>query len=269
MINVTGVPALKDNYIWVLTHPNRSEAIVVDPGEAKPILHYLKEKNLRLIGILVTHHHWDHTNGILELLENSLSQVSVYGNSIESIPGLSFPVNNYLDNSTPIIFSELDIHFNVLSIPGHTKGHVAYLSNQAHLFSGDTLFTAGCGRIFEGSPEQMFQSLTKLKGLPAGTKVYCGHEYTLSNLAFASLVEPENLEVQRRQTEVRQLQKQGIPSVPAPLSVEHQTNPFLRTQLNSVKKSVERQFAQAFDSEILIFSALREWKDHFIPPNSL
>lgn len=260
ILKIVPIKAFKDNYIWLLFNPHNRCAMVVDPGDATPVLTVLNKEKLKLIGILITHHHWDHTGGVLELVEKT--HAPVYGGANEPIPGLNHP----LSDSDSIQFKELELTLHILDIPGHTLGHIAYYSNKMNeemLFSGDTLFTGGCGRLFEGTAEQMICSLTKLKNLSPNTKVYCGHEYTLNNLRFAKLLEPENAAIERRLHMVENLRAEDKPTVPAHLSEELETNPFLRTEQTNVIKATEQHFGTKFNSNIQIFKAIREWKNHF------
>jgi len=254
MIEIIRIPAFKDNYIWLLFNSDTHQGVVVDPGEAQGVLDKLSQQHIHLVAILITHHHWDHTGGISALVEKT--QAPVFGPRQDPIPGLTQPLE---DNQ---MFNLIGIQFNVLEIPGHTLGHIAYYGDN-RLFCGDTLFTAGCGRLFEGTPEQLLNSLSKLKALPETTEIYCGHEYTLNNLEFAITVEPYNEFIQQRLESVRQLRQKDRATVPAPLSIELKTNPLLRTQFPSVKAAVEKHFAKSFSSEVEIFAALRQWKDHF------
>lgn len=256
MVKIIPIPAFKDNYIWLCVNPHSKTAIVVDPGEADPVLQLLEDEALRLIGILISHHHWDHTGGIPTLVQKT--QAAVYGGAKEPIPGLSHP----LKEGDSLVFKEMDLSFKILDIPGHTLGHIAYYNENA-VFTGDTLFTGGCGKLFEGTAEQMLDSLNKIKALPGPTPVYCGHEYTLSNLSFAKVVEPGNSAIDRRLKAVEDLRARGLPSVPSPLALELETNPFLRTDQESVIKAIEQHFNTRFSSKAQIFLAIRQWKDHF------
>lgn len=256
MLKIFRIKAFKDNYIWLLVNPHNQTAVVFDPGQAEPVLDLLAKENLRLVGILITHHHWDHTGGVLKLVEQT--HAPVYGGSREPITGLTNP----LKEGDSLHFEELELSLQILDIPGHTLGHIAYY-NKDWVFTGDTLFTAGCGRLFEGTAEQMMSSLAKIKNLPPCTEIYCGHEYTLHNLHFARLLEPKNLAVEKRIVEVENLLAKGLASVPAPLSLELETNPFLRIEEENIKKSVEQHYGTTFSSNIQIFIAIRKWKDQF------
>ena len=254
MINIEPIEAFSDNYIWLLT--TNEGSIVIDPGESQNLLKILKENNLNLKAILITHHHYDHTGGINEIL--SEKSIDVYGpnNNIDSI-------NKRVANESKI--NLLGIEFEIIEIPGHTLDHIAYYSeNNGHpiLFCGDTLFAGGCGRVFEGTFDQMHDSLSILKKLPINTKVYCGHEYTESNLKFAKSVEPLNQKIISRYNEVIELRKQGIPSLPTTLELELETNPFLRVGLKEVQQEISKKFNIPKNDKD-IFTAIRQWKDNF------
>jgi len=254
MINIEPIEAFSDNYIWLLT--TNEGSIVIDPGESHNLLKILKENNFNLKAILITHHHYDHTGGINEIL--SEKSIDVYGpyNNIDSI-------NIRVANETKI--NLLGIEFEIIEIPGHTLDHIAYYSENNGspiLFCGDTLFAGGCGRVFEGTFEQMHDSLSILKKLPINTKIYCGHEYTESNLKFAKSVEPLNQKIISRYNEVIELRKQGIPSLPTTLELELETNPFLRVGLKEVQQEISKKFnIPKNDNDI--FTAIRQWKDNF------
>ena len=254
MINIEPIEAFSDNYIWLLT--TNEGSMVIDPGESNNLLKILKEKDLDLKAILITHHHYDHTGGIEEIL--SAKSIDVYGpnNNINSI-------NIRVSNESKI--NLLGIEFEVIEIPGHTLDHIAFFSeNNGNpiLFCGDTLFAGGCGRVFEGTFEQMHDSLSILKNLPLNTKIYCGHEYTESNLKFAKSVEPLNQRMVSRYNDVIELRKQGIPTLPTTIKLELETNPFLRVGLEEIQETISKKFNTS-KNEKDIFSALRQWKDNF------
>ena len=251
-IKITPIKALHDNYIWAIE--NKNNLVVIDPGEAKPVIEYITKHNLNLAAILITHHHYDHTDGIAEIL--AFKETKVWGPGNESIASITNPVGN----DDIIEIPPLNLKFQVLAIPGHTLGHIAYY-DATNIFCGDTLFTAGMGRIFEGTAEQMYNSMQIIKSLPAATNIYCGHEYTLANLKFAMLVEPQNLAIKKRYEEVKLLRKQDLPTVPATLSTELATNPFLRTDNNTVIESLVKNRKIIPQDKIAIFSELRAWKD--------
>ncbi|MDD3354420.1 hydroxyacylglutathione hydrolase [Zoogloea sp.] len=253
-MQIIPLPAFHDNYIWLLR--NDTHAVVVDPGDASPVIAFLEDHGLSLAAILVTHHHPDHTRGVPALLTRY--SVPVFGPALEEIAGVSHPVSQ----GDQVRLPGLDVTLEVMDVPGHTAGHVAYHGEGA-LFCGDTLFAAGCGRLFEGTPAQMFDSLSRLTALPEATLTYCTHEYTLSNLAFAQAVEPDNPHIARRITECGILRAKGLPTIPFPLGGELLTNPFLRVTQLAVIRQAELHAACALESPVAVFAALREWKNHF------
>ena len=254
MINIEPIKAFNDNYIWLVT--TNEGSIVIDPGEADQTVNFLKENGLALEAILITHHHFDHTGGIEDML--LFKDVDVYGpvNNISSI-------NKQLMNGN--LINVIGIDFQVIEIPGHTLDHIAFYSEtfeEPILFCGDTLFSGGCGRVFEGTFKQMHSSILKLKSLPANTKIYAGHEYTQSNLKFALEVEPLNQKLISRYNDVQNLISTGKPTLPSTLELELEVNPFLRCQTNEVQNSVIKKFNTS-NHEDEIFKALRQWKDNF------
>jgi hydroxyacylglutathione hydrolase len=251
-MQVVPVQAFKDNYVWTLR--NETHAAVVDPGEARPVLDYLAREKLELAAILATHHHPDHVGGIAQLLEKW--RVPVYGPKGEPIPTLTHPVAEGDRVSVPA----LGVSFSVLDIPGHTRAHIAYYGAGA-LFCGDTLFACGCGRLFEGTAQQMYTSLSKLAALPDDTKVYCGHEYTLANIGFAKNVEPANAALDAREARDRKLRERGMPTVPSTMREEKATNPFLRCTEPAVVDSVNKYLGTRVSDPVRVFAAIREWKN--------
>jgi hydroxyacylglutathione hydrolase len=256
MTNVTPVSAFRDNYIWLITNEDSNNAAVVDPGDAVPVLAALDDLRLKLSAILITHHHADHTGGVRQLLEHAA--VPVYGPAGEAIPGRS----HALKEGDRVVLDDLQLTFDVLAVPGHTAGHIAYYGHGC-LFIGDTLFMAGCGRLFEGTATQMHASLQKLLALPDTTRVYCAHEYTLANLRFARAVEPDNTAINARMDRSETLRRQDLPTVPATLAEERQTNPFLRVDQAGVIAAAEKRAGHGLRSDAEVFAILRDWKDRF------
>lgn len=257
-VSVLTVPAFRDNYLWLIH--NGRHAAVVDPGDAGPILAALQEHGLTLTAILLTHHHADHIGGVPGLLERF--QVPVFGPRHDGIAAVTRP----LDEGDQIGVTGLDLALRVLEVPGHTRGHIAYVRDGAEpwVFCGDTLFAGGCGRLFEGTPQQMAASLGKLAALPEATKVFCAHEYTLSNLRFASAVEPSNTALQARVTVETATRERGEPTVPSTIGVERATNPFLRYREPEIAAQLRAAGKLHGDvAPMEIFAALREWKNNF------
>ncbi len=250
---VRPLAAFRDNYIWLIACGD--SAVVVDPGDAAPVEAVLAETGLRLRAILVTHHHADHQGGVAHLATRF--GAAVYGPAAESITGLDHP----LRGGERIVIEGIDIAFDVLAVPGHTLGHLAYLAGN-RLFPGDTLFGAGCGRLFEGTPAQMAASLARLAALPDDTEVYCAHEYTEMNLRFAAAVEPENPAIRQRVQAVAALRSQGAPTLPSTIGLERATNPFLRCREPGVIAAARRHDPSAQD-EVSVFAAIRRWRNEF------
>ena len=248
------LPAFTDNYIWVIQQGHY--AAVVDPGDAEPVLHYLARHQLTLCAILNTHHHADHTGGNLALLAQY--PVPVYGPASESIPGLTHPLRENDSVNLPTFGLEL----KVIDVPGHTLGHIAYYGTDI-LLCGDTLFACGCGRLFEGTPAQMLNSLAKLARLPAQTAVYCAHEYTLANIAFALTLEPDNPALQQRARSEQIKRTNNQPTLPSNIGLELATNPFLRCDTQVLKSAAEHCSNQVLPDELAVFSAIRTLKNQF------
>lgn len=253
LYEVKAIPAFRDNYIWLLRYGRM--AVVVDPGEAAPVEQILVEEGLDLAAILVTHHHADHQGGIAALAARH--QPAVYGPGAESITGLTQPL---LGGET-LELPGLQASVKVLAVPGHTSGHLAYLIGQ-RLFCGDTLFGAGCGRLFEGTPEQMAASLQRLAALPDATEIYCAHEYTEMNLRFALAVEPENPAIQQRVVDAAAMRARGAPTLPSTLALEKATNPFLRCSVPAVVAAAQAHGA-ATNDPVTVFAAIRSWRNEF------
>jgi hydroxyacylglutathione hydrolase len=261
MFTVRPVPAFKDNYIWLIVNNASRHAAIVDPGDAVPVLDALAQSSLQPVAILTTHHHGDHVGGVAGLLERR--RMPVFGPAGEQIPGRTHP----LREGDVIAIDGLGASFRVLDIPGHTAGHIAYIGH-GMAFTGDTLFTSGCGRLFEGTAPQMHASLSKLAALPRQTQIYCGHEYTQANLRFAAVVEPGNVDIQARATACAALRARGLPTVPAALELEHRTNPFLRVHVPAVREAAEGFDGSRLHDHAAVFAALRRWKDGFQPAAS-
>jgi len=255
-IIIDNIPIFKDNYIWILLNSEKNKVIAVDPGDAYPLIDYLTFNSVSLEAILITHHHHDHVGGIKELIEQY--DVKIYGPQNELIEGLTYPVAE----GFCIEFPFLESWCQVIDVPGHTLGHIAYLL-PGILFCGDTLFSAGCGRLFEGSAEQMYYSLQKIASLPSDTKLYCTHEYTLKNLQFANQVEPNNEAILRRIEQVTALRKQNKPSLPTTIKDELQVNPFLRCHVKEIELNAQRYVGEKLNRPVDVFRALRSWKDVF------
>lgn len=257
MLKKIPIPAFRDNYIWLLHEEGESQAWVCDPGDAAPVEHYLQEHGLILTGIFITHYHPDHIGGVAALVEGR--SIPVLGPRHELVPHLTQQLGE--GDRCQILGHEV----RVLDIPGHTSGHIAYLidGETSLLFCGDTLFAGGCGRIFEGTVPQMHQSLMKLAALSAETQVYCAHEYTLNNLRFAAVVEPQNELLRRRIAIENEKRGCGEPTVPSTIGLELATNPFLRAHVAEVKRAAEAWMKAPLERQEEIFGAIRHWKDGF------
>ena len=256
-LSIAPIAAFTDNYFWLLERAG--QAVVVDPGDAAPVERELAARGLKLAAILVTHHHFDHIGGLATL--TARHGVPVYGPTAEAatIAGLTHP----LKEGDRIRVLETDLQ--VWEVPGHTLGHIAYVAGD-FVLCGDTLFSAGCGRLFEGTAAQLHRSLARLAALPPATRVYCTHEYTLANLAFAAAVEPRRAEVQQEIARVRQLRARGLPSLPSTIGHERRINPFLRVGDPALAEAVRRHAAAPLVTELDVFAALRRWKDGFRAP---
>jgi len=256
MIEITALKAFDDNYIWLIKQIGNSHCVVVDPGDEEPVIEYLEQHNLTLEAILITHKHPDHTGGVEDLV--AVTGASVYGPAND---GIKLPLIG-LSELDQVQLPKSGLSFDVIDVPGHTLGHIAYFNGQ-HLFCGDTLFVAGCGRVFEGTMEQMHQSLSKLAQLPDETLIYCAHEYTQANLAFALAVEPNNQRLQEFTDQAKQFRKEQLPTVPSRIGIEKEINPFLRCDHKNVIKSASMQLNHQANDIIEVFSAIRHWKNNF------
>src|SRR5690625_4515878 len=260
MLFIEPIRAFRDNYIWLLRDSHSNRACVVDPGDAAPVIEALRNRNLALETILITHHHPDHVGGVARLVEQYAPRV--YGPRSDHFTDVDVVL---ADNDRLAV---LDHDFEVLTVPGHTLDHIAYYHHTPGqppaLFPGDTLFAGGCGRLFEGTAEQMHHSLSKLASLPGNTRVYCAHEYTLTNLRFALAVEPGNTALQQRLAEVERLRSEDLPTLPSTIALEKATNPFLRTAEPEVVAAASQysghDHSRAPASET--FATIRSWKDN-------
>ncbi len=260
MLQIHPIPAFDDNYFWLI-QPEAQEpvAYIVDPGAAQPVFKALEALKLSLAGILITHHHHDHIDGATEL--SQAFSIPIFGPRSLKIP----QVTHYVVDGDDLVLGPL--RSKIIALPGHTRDHIGYFikpdRSRPLLFCGDTLFAGGCGRLFDGSIEQLFQSLQKIMQLPDDTLVYCAHEYTLANILFALFIEPENAQLTARQLNATLNRELYLPTIPNPLSLEKQTNPFLRCHLPSIRQRVEELTQQTLTTELEVFSHLRRIKDHF------
>jgi hydroxyacylglutathione hydrolase len=253
MSQITPIPAFEDNYIWALCQPEHTDCLVVDPGDASAVIQFLQCEQKQLHTILLTHHHADHIGGVAQLCQ-LYPDVKVIGPAAEQhrIANMTQTVRE----GDQLTLSRFNLTFSVLALPGHTLGHIAFYSAPV-LFCGDTLFSAGCGRLFEGTPSQMWQSLQKLLALPDETQIYCTHEYTLGNITFALHAEPDNAALRDYQQQCRILRQQNRPTLPSVLSLEKRINPFLRCNNKTLQQKWQKQTA------LDLFTALRAAKDQF------
>jgi len=256
MFVIFPIRAFSDNYIWTLIKDE--EVTVVDPGDPDPVITLLEERNLTLSNVIITHHHFDHTGGIKKLSE--MYDCNIYGPSEGHIQGINKPIK---DNQEFVISNTV---FKAFATPGHTLDHLSYFVDQENdpfLLSGDTLFSGGCGRLFEGTPLQMYESLSKFTSLPINTKVYCTHEYTESNLKFALAVEPNNTDIKEKFSEVVQLRSQDKETLPSTIGEELKVNPFMRCNELVVKKAAENFSNEKLSEPHEILGSIRNWKDNF------
>jgi hydroxyacylglutathione hydrolase len=271
-IRIQPIPALNDNYIWMMSDGVR--AVVVDPGVAAPVLQVLKEQRLELSAVLLTHLHYDHNRGVPGLLERW--SVPVFGPVLNEHDRVSHPpfprpgtvpldcVTHFVDEGDTVTLDMLGAELSVLAVPGHTRGHIVFLDRQRDwLFTGDTLFGAGCGKVFGGSMQDMIDSLDRLANLPARTQVFCAHEYTLANLRFALTVEPSNAELAARYEADSRKRERGLPTLPSTIGLERATNPFLRVMEPEVLEALRVQRWVDATTRVRSFEALRAWKDSY------
>ena len=282
-LQIQPIAAFDDNYIWII-HDNH-HCIVIDPGNAKPVEAYLQQHQLTLTAILLTHHHQDHTGGVADLLKHADNRliapqrrpsasmptqddqrsVPVYGALADKQSQRIPTISQGCQDGISIYNTWLDLAFVVIDVPGHTSTHIAYYCPQlASLFCGDTLFAGGCGRLFEGTPAQMHASLTKIAALPSVTRLYCAHEYTLSNLRFALAAEPDNQDLIDRMKQATLIRQQHQATIPSVLELELKTNPFLRVDSTAIIHNLQRlNRLGATPDQVAVFSALRSWKNTF------
>ncbi len=273
MNHIITVPAFSDNYIWLICDKEKRHAVIVDPGDATVVINMLEKENIEPVAILVTHFHFDHANGIPALVAK-YPKLAVYGSLAEfelltnnphppayGPPSAGFKLLSHpLQGGELLSFDKIDISFEVINLPGHTSGHIAYYGDQK-LFCGDTLFACGCGRVFDGTLKDLHDSLQRIRQLPEDTLVYCAHEYTLGNIGFAKWVEPENAELLAREEAARALIDADKATVPSLLSLELKTNPFLRTDNPAVIARVEQATGRQLNDSAEVFAAMRTWKD--------
>ena len=252
--NIFSIP-FSDNYIWALVCD--MSCVIVDPGQAQPVIDFLEMKRLNLDAILVTHHHFDHIEGVLPL-KAKYPNVNVYGPRGDQIEGL----DKHVSEGDRFILTEIKQEISVLETPGHTLDHLTYVCN-GHIFCGDTLFSAGCGRLFEGTPAQMYLSFQKLLAFPDKSLLYGGHEYTLSNIAFARHIEPDNLILKQEEARIKALCESNTPSLPTSIALEKKINPFVRVNEADIKAIAERKAGKLLEKPEDVFAILRVWKDSF------
>lgn len=260
-VTVLHADAFEDNYIWLIVAdvPNDHESrpvIIIDPGDEAPVFEMIERENLKPVTIMCTHHHWDHVGGASDIAKRF--DIPVYGPVDENIAAVTHPVGD----GDLIDEPEMGLQFRVLSVPGHTKGHIAYYGDNM-LFCGDTIFSAGCGRLFEGTAEQMFSSLNKLAALPDETQIYCTHEYTVANLRFALMVEPDNKNLRQYADRAHHLRQHGQPTIPSTVALEKEINPFLRGDTTAIKDNAEKHSGTQLKDEVSVFAEVRRWKDNF------
>lgn len=256
MVNVFTIPAFKDNYIWLIKDTQSQHCIVIDPGEASLVLDMIKSQNLMIDAILITHQHYDHIDGVEALLSALDNDIKIYSKN------MLFPQCIAVQDGQTLTFFENRYSLDVKEVPGHTLDHVVYYNDEL-LFCGDTLFSGGCGRVMEGSHAQMFDSLCQLRALPDATKVYCTHEYTQSNLAFAYAIEPKNQALLDYMKVVAKKRQSGLATIPSTIALEKMINPFFRCLESELIDHLQHRLSMRLTAGLETFSALRSCKDGF------
>jgi len=266
MLNITPIHAFSDNYIWMIQRDNLPQVVLVDPGQSEPVIKYLQKNNLQPLAILITHQHYDHTGGVADLLKRypHLRIIGPDRNPSKIKLSIDLPVPDLftqkVSEGDDVKIPELNISFEVKSIPGHTLDHLAFYGENV-VFCGDLLFGAGCGRIFSGTAQMFTESIEKLMALPEDTLMYCAHEYTVDNLGFAKWVEPDSTDIEQRDVLDMKKQEKGESTVPSSVALELKTNPFVRLQRPAVKQAAEKYAGCDLHEDWQVFAALREWKD--------
>lgn len=260
MLKIHPIPAFNDNYIWCIH--NDQYAYVVDPGDHQPVVDFLSEQNLNLSGILITHHHADHIGGVQALIEFSAAQnnstLPIWGPNTARFPFVTHPVVE----QDEFVLEKVGVTFLVMEVPGHTLDHIAYHADIG-LFCGDTMFSAGCGRLFEGDAEQMQTNFDRFRALPDTLSVYCTHEYTLANIAFAQAVWSTNKTLDKYSNWATEQRAKGFPTLPSTIAIEKNINPFMNTGASDLRDVLAQQFNEPMTSDVAAFAALRKWKDTF------
>ncbi|QFI38946.1 hydroxyacylglutathione hydrolase [Moritella marina ATCC 15381] len=258
MLEVISIPTFNDNYVWLIKNTENNHCCIVDPGQADPVLQVIEQQNLILDAILITHHHFDHVDGISDIISACINPVQIYSSIALDVDA---PVT-LVTEKTQLNLLDNSLILTVMATPGHKREHVVYY-NQTMLFSGDTLFSGGCGRILDGSATELFSSLQRIKALDENTLVYPAHEYTQANLMFCYAVEPQNNALKQHIEHTAKLRQRGLPTVPNSLKNEKEINVFLRTNTATVSMAMEHKLLEIITSELAVFTALRAWKDHF------